>query len=597
MKKQYIRIRLRSNHLLSQIIVLALFVLVHVYYLFPQSISEKSYSWGNVKTEKNGDALKVNVHFLKNVYSHPEFDVVNSNNENNTDNTKIYFRVALPAGYSVQSSKAKIGSQIQANFGMSQNDIQVDGVEWFRGIQCARLSFDISPLSSDVDSIDFNLPLIRNTSNSVISPKYEDKYFSKVKNVLFTNYSTSAESYTSLQWNDTTGEWIQYNQPYIRLEIPEDGIYRLQYQDIAYTYSQASAIDPTTLKLFNKGKEIPVYVQGEGDGKFDEGDYIEFPALKNYGEKNYRQIPASNEEYPEYMNRYTDTSYYWLTWGGERGKRLMTNEGVTAGDTLTWYTEKIHVEKDEWLLPIGNDDIQNQYPYWQLNDMWCWGFLGAGGKISFQVNTSDVFAGQPGKVFVRFANYGASISDPQKVWITFNSSASLDSMNLNRFGHGLLSANVDPAIIKSGNNTLYLWSQSLSSGWNTVVYDWGELEYPRTLEVINNRLVATFTEPEQIGIRTLVIQGFTSSSVILYKISQTQKKINHYELSTGTASYSISFADTVNLNDKYIFCTEETVKKPCICEIKQFVNLRNHAHKADYILLTAQPFLTIAENY
>ncbi|HOV98019.1 MAG TPA: C25 family cysteine peptidase [Bacteroidota bacterium] len=598
MKRHYIeKIHLLSNHLLSQIIVLTIFVLAPFCSLFSQNISEKSYTWGKVKTEQNGDALNVNVHFLKNAYSHPEFDVLNSNNENNTDNKKSYFRVALPAGYSVQSSKAKIGSQIQANVGINQNGLQVDEIEWFRGIQCARLSIDISTLSSDVDSIDFNLPLIRNTSNSVISPKYWDKYFSRVKDILFTNYSSSAESYTLLQWNDTTGGWIQYNQPYVRLSIPEDGIYRLQYQDIASIYSQASAIEPTTLKLFNKGKEIPVYVQGEEDGEFDEGDYIEFPALKNYGEKDYRQIPSSNEEYPEYMNRYTDTSYYWLTWGGEAGKRLASNDGITSSDTLLWYTEKIHVEKDAWLLPIGSDDIQNQYPYWQLNDMWCWSFLGAGGKISFPVNTSDVFAGKPGKVFVRFANYGASSTAPQKVWITFNSSAVLDSMYLNRFGHGLLSANVDPALIKSGNNALYLWSQSLSSGWNTVVYDWGELEYPRTLKVINDRLVATFIEPEQIGVHTLVVQGFTSSSIIIYKISQTPKKISHYELSTGAAPYSVSFPDTVNLNDKYIFCTEETIKKPRICEIKQFVNLRNSAHKADYILLTAQTFLTIAENY
>ena len=117
--------------------------------------------------------------------------------------------------------------------------------------------------------------------------------------------------------NDTTGNWIDFNAEYLKLGVAADGVYRLVRSDLEAYSINVGTIDPKTFKFFYKGKEIPIYVSGEDDGSFDGGDFIEFYGTINYGSPNYRESNSFGEPYTEYIDRYSDTTVYWLTWGGE----------------------------------------------------------------------------------------------------------------------------------------------------------------------------------------------------------------------------------------------------------------------------------------
>ena len=76
-------------------------------------------------------------------------------------------------------------------------------------------------------------------------------------------------------------EWIQYAQPYLKISVAQDGIYRVSAQSL----QQAGFTngDPRKLQLFHRGKEQVIHVEGESDGVFGSGDYIEFYGQRNDG--------------------------------------------------------------------------------------------------------------------------------------------------------------------------------------------------------------------------------------------------------------------------------------------------------------------------
>ncbi|MGB9597659.1 MAG: hypothetical protein ACPL7B_15355, partial [Candidatus Poribacteria bacterium] len=89
----------------------------------------------------------------------------------------------------------------------------------------------------------------------------------------------------------------------LKLFISKRGIYKLDYDMLKGSGIDPSKIDPRTLKITYKGSEIPIYVYGESDGKFDKEDYIEFFGV-------------------EAKNIYTRWNIYWLSWGGNKGIRM-----------------------------------------------------------------------------------------------------------------------------------------------------------------------------------------------------------------------------------------------------------------------------------
>ena len=76
-------------------------------------------------------------------------------------------------------------------------------------------------------------------------------------------------------------EWIQYNQSYYRINVWNDGVYRISFSALSEAIPALAAADPRNVQIFGRGQEVPIYVQGETDGTWDAGDFIEFVGQKN----------------------------------------------------------------------------------------------------------------------------------------------------------------------------------------------------------------------------------------------------------------------------------------------------------------------------
>lgn len=130
-------------------------------------------------------------------------------------------------------------------------------------------------------------------------------------------------------------EWINYSQKYYSFKIWQDGVYRLDYNLLNNSGVPVSTIDPDNFQIFGFDQEQYIYVEGDGDGSFDPGDYILF-----YGKKNTAWIDSMMYDHPEdvsnkYYPHYNDTIHYYLTWNNSNSNKRIQEESDVNFSSFT----------------------------------------------------------------------------------------------------------------------------------------------------------------------------------------------------------------------------------------------------------------------
>ncbi|MBE9492056.1 MAG: hypothetical protein IMY70_04165, partial [Bacteroidetes bacterium] len=156
---------------------------------------------------------------------------------------------------------------------------------------------------------------------------------------------------------------------WFKIEVEEEGIYRIGYDEIIDAGLDPGQFDPMTMKIYTAAFdllprnvvdpfedsliELPVYVEGEDDYSFDEGDYLIF-----YGFPANHFMPDS--EVGWFENGYARNNVYWFTFGGDYGERMERIDAAWNGTTPdTIVTEVLHIEKD-----ISNPTRSGTNWYW-----------------------------------------------------------------------------------------------------------------------------------------------------------------------------------------------------------------------------------------
>jgi hypothetical protein len=144
----------------------------------------------------------------------------------------------------------------------------------------------------------------------------------------------------------------------LKIFVGQKGIYRLNYAMLKGAGIDPSSIDPKTFKVRFLDSEVPIYVYGEADGKFNTEDYIEFLGAK----------PSSI---------YTRWNVYWLTWGGNRGARMVQKSGTPVSPTateVTFFKSKVHFEEDHLHHKLQHTpgDLNDPESWFESRDHWFW---------------------------------------------------------------------------------------------------------------------------------------------------------------------------------------------------------------------------------
>jgi len=96
------------------------------------------------------------------------------------------------------------------------------------------------------------------------------------------------------------------------IKIIGNGMYRIPYSTLKQVWPDLDNTNPKTFQLFGRGEEISIYIKGESDDKWDDGDYIDFYAQKNDGWFDEDLYPTGNQT-NKYASLYSDTAVYYLT--------------------------------------------------------------------------------------------------------------------------------------------------------------------------------------------------------------------------------------------------------------------------------------------
>ena len=106
-------------------------------------------------------------------------------------------------------------------------------------------------------------------------------------------------------------DWITLSQPYYKIQIAEEGLYKISYELLA-SYDSLNFLDPGKLQLWHRGVQQHLSVHCSGN-RLIQGDYLVFYGKKNDGWQDASLYYPTTNFYNPYANLYTDTTAYFLT--------------------------------------------------------------------------------------------------------------------------------------------------------------------------------------------------------------------------------------------------------------------------------------------
>lgn len=394
-----------------------------------------------------------------------------------------------------------------------------------------------------------------------------------------------------------TGDWY-------RIPITEEGIYKITYADLRSAGINPDNIDPRTIKIFNNGGfqlpesvseprpsgliENAIYVYGQDDGKFDQGDYIIFYGR---GTSGWSYDPIT-KEFSHYIHDYSDVNYYFLTFGGEPGKRMSSMQSLNVsspfrpGYTLGFYfrdDQKINLTESgrDWFMASVEARV---------------GF----NMISYTVKLDELVPGKP----IQYRVQVASRSGGPNWFVVKEGDNELGTIQLGTVSLSGLSSLIDFYAVKSGPKKFVYNGELKDSRSNLKFYfnwsgeavagyiDWFEIIYPRSFKAINDFIA--FYSYDTTAVVEYKIFGFSSNDVKVFDVTNFEDvKMISGSINAGEFVFQIS--QQSGEVKRFIGVGSNGYKKVSKIEKVRNTNLRGEAEGADWVIITHSDFITQAK--
>jgi flagellar hook assembly protein FlgD len=381
-----------------------------------------------------------------------------------------------------------------------------------------------------------------------------------------------------------SGDWY-------RISVSEEGIYRIDAAYFAAAGISASSLDPRTIKIYNNsGKEVEeditasrtvdlaenaIYVSGESDGTFDSGDYILFYGRGTRGMSF--NVPSNSLRH--YINHYGDVNYYWLTFGGVKGKRMATQTSLTVTPTsvVEQFRDGIFSEDEKVNLVSSGKDWLGQ------------AITGPSGSFTY-VNSL------PGLVTDGTMTYRYSLAahdeslpyftvkDNGVVLGTYYPGTSSDYV----YATGGVWQSTGSSTLTNATSQLTFTFNSSSSASEAWI-DYYEILFPRMLWAVNDYL--RFRSVLAYGVTEYRLQQFTTAPMIFNVTDYANVQL------IGGVSGSYIFRDSTRTNGVNEYCAagSKAWKTPSAIQKISNQNLHGYATGADFVIITSSEFRSAAD--
>lgn len=419
------------------------------------------------------------------------------------------------------------------------------------------------------------IPVIQGTASD---PEFENIYR---KTILNAPQAASWRTATPPRaTSDSLRDWFRPYPSFAKLAIVKDGIYTITALQLRNAGIALDGVDPKTLKIFYHGKEIPLIVKGEQDGKFDSSDVVEFYGLRNRGRNG------------EFLSEYTDTNAYWLTGGGGNGSRMTAVQNIpdTALSPVAVYHATRHFEQDQSYY-AGIDDYNINDSRKVPSEGWYWSsFYPGGGVAQFPFSLPDIDPARDASLRIHLGGMTGYFSAPDhRARISVNGTI-IGTIEFNGNRDTIATMSVPEHVLLSGTNMLGIESLVTASDPNEFYLDWFELE--GDFGFIAHGDSITFASVS--GPARYVIDGLTDSTVSVYDLT-AGSSIENIIVKPSGANYQAAFNTNAAASHQYIVACETAKMVPVSIGQKTFKDIRATTGGADYIIITHNAFRSAAE--
>ncbi|MDE0326157.1 MAG: C25 family cysteine peptidase [Candidatus Poribacteria bacterium] len=399
--------------------------------------------------------------------------------------------------------------------------------------------------------------------------------------------------------------------PRYRIRVTESGMYRITAQDLAAIGVNLETVTPATLRLTNKGKQIPIFIRGEDDQSFDPTDEIIFYGERQHGETSY-------------IDPYSNENIYWLSWNTGRGIRMVTKTSLANANNAQIYTHfltRAHFEKDQEFRRFRNANLTENQIYTEFsqglqqrfftltelpplpNDSWFWAQLTAPASKPFSFMLPGVEAtARPATV--RVALHGRSNTEHDcNVWL--NDKIELGEARWNgETEYQLQNQEIFQSFLNNGKNTIRITNPT-SAGTliDILMLNWIQIDYWRNFNAEKNVLPFAITPLlDEIGAVNpnfeVQLKNFSTPDIEIYGIDGTRYVgLSPIADDKVPGTYKVLFQSSQirpkAVNDptlQYIALTRNQFRKPKI-SVDAPSDLRSTQNGADYIIITHHHFL------
>ena len=113
----------------------------------------------------------------------------------------------------------------------------------------------------------------------------------------------------------TTNQWINYNQPYYRINIVSTGVYRVTAAQLEQAGIDIQNVSPDRFQLFRNGKQVRMWIGNRTapDSVLNGDDFLEFFGTGNNGFMDSLVYDVPSNILNPYTSLFNDTAAYFLT--------------------------------------------------------------------------------------------------------------------------------------------------------------------------------------------------------------------------------------------------------------------------------------------
>jgi hypothetical protein len=419
--------------------------------------------------------------------------------------------------------------------------------------------------------------------------------------------------------------WFSLTPNWVKLSVSTRGMYTVTGSDLAAAGIALASIDPATLRLFSSGglnqprlysdstgtwnaghamREVPVRVEGGGDGTFEPGDRVVFYGLATRDWADY--YDASDADTVFHEHTHAKTNVYFLAWGGALGGAPLRIADAGAAPTgaadVTTYLHREYRERD----------LFSDYDF--RGDGWLWLDIGSPSnnriRLTPAIDVRNLVTTVPQRfrtvALAKFVNAdeptgsnighravyynfrgGQEVLVGQKVW------NGTGGDNFYESGRPVL---VDTLFLADGSNEFRLQVPGNRNPEDRMLFAWFSVFYERRIRAVGNAVA--FTSDDTTDVVNFRADNFTGTDAIhVFDVTDAWNpvRLTGFEETSGGGGRVVRFsAAPAGVHRHYWAATTAGLTKPTIARVTP-TELRADATGPNMLIITHDDFRAAAE--